>query len=131
MTNTSSPWREVLKNFYETRGSEIFFDLLVLFYARAANDLMIGFFFDGQDLHKIAKKQSEFLLKAIGISPSYSGKSPAHAHLHLAPILPGHFDRRTQILKSVLNDQRIEPKVVDAWLEFEALFRNAVVQQIE
>ncbi len=37
------------------------------FYARLERDVMIGFFFSGQDVSKIAEKQLNFLLKAMGV----------------------------------------------------------------
>ncbi|MEK7691242.1 MAG: group 1 truncated hemoglobin [Bdellovibrionota bacterium] len=101
--------------------------LLDDFYERASKDILIGFFFLGKDLSAIAQKQTEFLLRAMGQTDRYSGRSPAHAHLGLAPILGGHFDRRTVLLRNTMADHGLSPAAQDAWVQFEALFRESIV----
>src|SRR5690242_16732794 len=77
-------------------------EILRDFYRRMSQDVLIGYFFDGKDVDAIAAMQKEFLLRAMGATPSYSGKPPAQAHEKIAPILRGHFDRRLQILEATL-----------------------------
>src|SRR5262245_57121278 len=74
------------------------------FYKRMSADVLIGFFFDGKDTNAIAARQLQFLLKAMGATSTYSGKTPARAHDALPPILGGHFDRRLRILEQTLAD---------------------------
>jgi hemoglobin len=97
------------------------------FYGRMAKDLLIGFFFDGKDIHAIAEMQKGFLLRAMGGTPSYAGKPPAQAHAELAPILAGHFDRRLMLLSETLKDHGLRPEDVETWVGFENAFRDAVV----
>lgn len=97
------------------------------FYAQMAKDILIGFFFDGRDLQKIADGQSAFLYRAMGLTPGYTGKSPADAHTHLPPILSGHFDRRLKILEEVLTSEGLTEKQRLVWIGFENAFRAAIV----
>ena len=117
-----------LKRLYQHIGSEARLEAILKdFYARMKDDVLIGFFFDGKDTDEIARIQKQFLLRAMGVTPSYSGKPPATAHEKIAPILRGHFDRRLQILEQTLKDQGLSPEDVTTWITFENAFRDAIV----
>ena len=119
--------RTDLARVYKNLGGEAALQkLLEDLYQRFSKDLMIGFFFDGKDLNHIAGKQKEFLMRAMGATPSYSGKPPAQAHTQLPPILPGHFDRRLKILRETLQDHQLSPEDIETWIQFESTFRDAV-----
>jgi truncated hemoglobin YjbI len=98
------------------------------FYREMSTDVLVGFFFANKDLNAIADKQAEFLLRAMGASPSYSGKPPARAHENLAPILSGHFDRRLKILEGVLTRHGLNDEDIRTWIGFENAFRDAIVK---
>jgi truncated hemoglobin YjbI len=108
------------------RGPEHLDSLLQDFYQRMADDLMIGFFFAGKDIALIARKQGDFLKRALGMSSSYQGKAPADAHGNLPPILPGHFDRRLRLLEETLRQHQLPEDAIQAWLGFENAFRKAI-----
>ena len=117
-----------LKALYQKIGGEIQLkEILQDFYRRMANDVLIGFFFSGKDLDQIASQQQQFLMKAMGVSPSYSGKSPSQAHRELPSILTGHFDRRLRILEEVLHDHGLSDTEIKVWIAFENAFRSAIV----
>jgi truncated hemoglobin YjbI len=97
------------------------------FYARMAADVLIGFFFDGRDVAAIASKQKDFILKAFGGTPTYSGKAPADAHKALPPILDGHFNRRLQLLHATLLAHGLSEEKAQTWVEFENAFRSGIV----
>lgn len=99
------------------------------FYERMKGDVLVGFFFDGRDIASIASKQSEFLLRAMGILGSYSGRAPADAHGTLPPILTGHFDRRLKILEETLSAAGLSRDQIMVWIGFENAFRDAIVTQ--
>jgi truncated hemoglobin YjbI len=101
-------------------------NILQDFYARMASDPMIGFFFQGKNVKAIADKQKDFLLKAFGARPAYSGKAPADAHHTLPPILEGHFNRRLQILSATLVSHGLSPEKARIWVEFENAFRLGI-----
>ncbi len=101
--------------------------ILERFYAAMAQDLMIGFFFEGRDLHEISRKQAMFVLLAAGKTNIFEGKGPASAHAALPPILQGHFDRRLLILREVLAEESLSSGQIDLWVRFEESFRAVVV----
>lgn len=101
--------------------------LLGAFYEELASDLLVGFFFDSKDLSAIRTAQASFLLKAMGVTQSYSGHPPAKAHLKLPPILSGHFDRRLIILRKHLEAAGLSPEAIRTWIEFENSFRPGIV----
>jgi len=99
------------------------------FYKRMENDVLVGFFFAGKDISAIAAKQSEFLLRAMGLTPSYSGKPPANAHTEMPPILTGHFDRRLKVLEETLTSHHLKREQILVWIGFENAFRDAIVSK--
>lgn len=119
-----------LRALYTRVGSpERLYQIVRKFYERMKADLMVGFFFENKDLDLIAKKQSEFLLRAMGASPTYQGKAPADAHEKLPPILTGHFDRRLVILGELLTEEGFSESDVRTWVSFENAFREAIVSE--
>jgi len=111
----------------EIRTPERLLELLHAFYRRMAEDVMIGFFFDGRDLAKIAAGQRDFLLKAWGVVESYSGPGPIAAHAALAPILKGHFHRRLVLLEESLRADGASEALIAAWVNFERAFAPGIV----
>jgi hemoglobin len=117
-----------LKKLYERAGGEQGLgEILRDFYARMARDVLIGFFFAGKDVDAIAMRQKSFLMRAFGVSASYSGKAPADAHTELPPILRGHFDRRLQLLEETLRDHGLAAEDIRTWVGFENAFRDQIV----
>lgn len=116
-----------LQKLYRELGEARVRSIVLDFYARMEKDVMIGFFFTGRDIPSIAAKQTEFLLRAMGATPSYAGKAPADAHTALPPILTGHFDRRLKILEEALSAAGLTHEQVLVWIGFENAFRNAIV----
>ena len=112
----------------EIGGPDRITQILKVFYGELARDVMVGFFFEGFNLDSIATMQSQFILRSAGWRSDYSGRTPDRAHDKLAPILPGHFDRRIQILKSVLANEGLTQIQTEVWIEFEEAFRKLIVK---
>ncbi len=100
--------------------------ILARFYEKMSKDVLLGFFFDGRDVNAIALMQKSFLMRAWGVTQSYTGKSPAAAHSKLAPILKGHFDRRLVLLAETLREFHTNEVEIALWVNFEEKFRQAV-----
>lgn len=115
--------------FQKAGGEQGLQSLLEDFYERMSKDLLIGFFFEGKDLKKIAEKQKQFLMKAMGASASYSGLAPAQAHHKLPPILEGHFDRRLVLLREVLSNHGFSSDEINTWVAFENSFRAGITKE--
>jgi len=101
--------------------------LLLKFYERMALDSMLLHFFTDRDVAAIADKQGEFVLRAMGAVPTYTGKAPGDAHGNLPPIWTGHFNRRLVILRETLLGSGMSEADADAWVSFEDAFREAIV----
>ena len=117
-----------LKKLYQDLGEQKIRQIIRVFYEAMEKDAMIGFFFTGRNLVSIADKQTEFLMRAMGVLSSYNGKPPAAAHQDLPPILTGHFDRRLKILESVLKQNGLNQRQIETWIGFENAFREAVIK---
>lgn len=100
--------------------------LLAAFYARLAQDPIVGFFFAGKDLDAIVDGQLAFLGKVSGEVPDYRGRHPAQAHLGLPPIRRGQFDRRLVVLRETLEDAGVAAADIDAWLRIERSLRGRI-----
>ena len=101
--------------------------ILVDFYQRMHEDIIVGFFFTGKDLKHIAHQQGQFMLNAAGLIPRFEGKGPATAHVALPPILAGHFDRRIVILGETIRAHGLSSETEKNWLSFESAFRDMIV----
>jgi len=96
-------------------------------YDRLFDDPMIGFFFAGKDKEKLVEHQLWFTARFLGGPSRYTGRSLPDAHAAL-PILPGHFDRRHQILREVLEEHRVPAAVRDEWLRVDQSLKTAVIK---
>ncbi len=122
--------KPALKALYEhIGGEEGLRSILRDFYRRMSTDILIGFFFNGKDLDQIAEMQKGFLMRAMGATPSYTGKAPAQTHETLPPILKGHFDRRLRILEETLQTHGVSAEDIRTWVEFESAFREGIVSE--
>lgn len=129
-------WTEILATkhklksvFQELGGENRLEEILLDFYHRMKSDILIGYFFEGKDIHQIARNQKHFLMVAMGIQQSYLGKLPGQAHEKLPYILPGHFDRRLTILKETLESYHLSTDAIQTWIELEEAFRPVLVKK--
>lgn len=127
----SKPTKNSLIKFsviYQKIGKEEGLELILRdFYQRLTQDVLIGYFFDGKDLEHIIHQQKKFLMKAMGATRSYNGKSPARAHEKLPPIWKGHFDRRIRILEGTLQAHGLCAEDIRTWIDFENAFRDSII----
>lgn len=118
-----------LAGVFQSVGSEEkLFQMMRKFYQRMSEDILLLHFFTGRDLDAIAKKQTEFLLKAMGVSASYNGKPPAQAHDEIPEILEGHFNRRLVVLEQILREFGLSQNEIDLWISFENAFKSQIVK---
>ena len=111
----------------ELGGADKLEAVIARLYDRLFTDMMIGFFFAGKDKAELIRSQITYVEAHLGArGMSYEGPSIRKAHAHL-PILVGHFDRRHQILREVLEEFSVPEHVATAWLELDASLRDFVV----
>ena len=99
--------------------------LLVDFYKRVFDDVMIGFFFKGKDRARLVEKELEFALQLLGAGTEYTGRPIAEAHSE-HHIFGGQFARRTQILRETMADHDLPVPVREAWLRHTEQLRGRV-----
>lgn len=112
--------------FFERLGGDRLRTVLEDFYDRVFADVMIGFLFVGKDRQRLVDREWEMAARMLGgADVRYTGKPMREAHARV-PILGGHFDRRTQLLRNTLADHHIEQDIVDAWIEHTQALRAQV-----
>ena len=107
-------------------GPERVREILHRFYTRLFQDPIVGFFFHGQDIHKIVDGQHAFLMRAFQETEEFTGRHPSVAHVDLPPIRRGQFDRRLLVLREVLLQEGLDPKDVEAWIKVEEGMRGLI-----
>jgi hemoglobin len=112
---------------FDEIGEEPLRRVMRAFYDRLFEDPMIGFLFAGKDKAKLVEHQVWFTARFLGGPSRYEGRSIPDAHAAL-PILPGHFDRRHQILREVLEAHAVPAAVRDEWLRVDQSLRYAVIK---
>lgn len=116
-------------NLKDEVGEETLEKLVRDFYGRVFDDLMIGFFFKTVDLEQQAQNLIHYMSTHIG-TPTEKYRGPTIRKAHDAmPILPGHFDRRHQILRDVLEEYLVPAHVRKAWLDLDLALRNNVLKR--
>ena len=93
------------------------------FYDRLRADEDLGPFFEGADMEKLRRTQTDFLCEAAGGPETYDAEPVREAHLHV-PFTPAHIQRAVELLEQSLAafdvpDDDAE-KVVQAVAAFEA-----------
>jgi len=116
------------RNLAKNLNEETVRAILDAFYKKMSTDILLGFFFDGKNVDLIAERQGDFLLRAMGVRPSYTGLPPSHAHRKMAPILSGHFDRRLKLLEETLREFGLREDDISVWLGFENAFREPILE---
>lgn len=106
-------------------GEAVLRPLLVDFYDRVFDDVMIGFFFKGKDKARLVEKELELALRFLGADVEYTGTPLPEAHA-AHPIMGGQFNRRTQILRETMGDHGLSAEVQAAWLEHTERLRSQV-----
>ena len=116
-------------NLKDEVGAEKLEVLVHEFYQRVMDDLMIGFLFNKIDIEEQSQKLIHYMSTHIGTpTEKYRGMSVRQGH-EAIPILPGHFDRRHQILKDILEVHLVPAHVRKAWLDLDLALRNNVLKR--
>ena len=107
-------------------------ECLSVLYTRMKEDRMVGFLFEGKPLEAIVEGQVHLVCAVLGAPgfASYQGRSLPEAHREL-PLLPGHFDRRHELLREALAEVGVDEKVNAAWLEADTAWRRAILNSGE
>lgn len=85
------------------------------FVDRVFRDPMIGFHFARADRARVKRFEYEHAAEHLGAGVAYGGRPLRRAHA-AHRIMGGQFDRRSTILRRVLDAHRVPPDVRDRWL---------------
>ncbi len=97
-------------------------------YAAMFDDPMVGFLFVGSDKERIVTEQTKLVRRVLGDdSVVYDGESMPDAHRRV-PILPGHFDRRHQLLLTALAAHPLPERARARWIAMDLALRDAILK---
>ncbi len=85
------------------------------FVARMVDDTMIGFFFDGVDRERLARRELQLSAALLGADVRYEGRPVREVHAP-HPIFGGQFMRRRQLLREAFDRHGAPELVRDALL---------------
>ena len=111
---------------YDQIGHAFIAKAVAEFYKRAFADVLIGHFFFHSDISHITTQQIDFVSAMLGGPANYKGKPLKPAHKPFA-IRPVHFNRRQVIMREVLTDLGLDPKLRESWLATEEQFRQVII----
>lgn len=100
-------------------------ELVSAFVHRMANDLIIGFFFEGRDLNRVIAHERELLRGHLGRGNAYTGRALDRVHQPLG-INRGHFRRRHAILRNLCQEREIDEGVMARWVEREQALESMI-----
>jgi hemoglobin len=110
---------------FDRIGGDALRAVIVDFYDRVFDDIIIGFLFAGKDRSRLVEMEWQFTAKFLGADLPYRGRSMPEAHKRV-PILGGHFERRLQILRNTMADHHVDPEVQQSWIDHQLAMRALV-----
>ena len=112
---------------FETLGGREEVERLVRAFVHAsAEDFIVGFFFEGKDLERIIRHETEMAVAHLGGPSRYSGRPLRTAHGPLK-INRGHFRRRLAIMRTILLAEGTAEDIVERWLDANRALEGSVV----
>lgn len=112
-------------NLFSLIGPDRLRAVIVDFYQRVFDDVMIGFMFVGKDKQHLIDREYEFTAHFLGGPVAYTGRPIKEAHAK-TPIFGGHFERRLQILRNTMAAHNVDPEVVASVVEHQQALRTQV-----
>jgi hemoglobin len=112
-------------NLFAMIGGDALRAVIVDFYDRVFDDIMIGFLFIGKDKKHLIDREWEFTAHFLGGPVAYTGRPIKAAHAK-SPIFGGHFERRLQILRNTLVSHKVDAEVAQAWIDHQLALRSQV-----
>ena len=96
------------------------------FVDRVFDDVMIGFLFRRASKERIKRFEYQHAAEHLGANVRYEGRPIREAH-QPHRIMDGHFLRRREILRQVLERGGVPPDVLQEWLRHVDSLRDQVV----
>jgi hemoglobin len=96
------------------------------FYDRLVADEDLGPFFEGSDMEKLRRTQTDFLCEAAGGPETYDAEPVREAHLHV-PFTPEHIQRAVELLYESLDEFDVPDDDADAVVEAVAAYEEELL----
>jgi hemoglobin len=93
------------------------------FYDRLLTDAELGPFFEGADMEKLRRTQTDFLCEAAGGPETYDAEPVREAHLHI-PFTPDHIQRAVELLYESLDAFDVSEEDADAVVQAIAAYEE-------
>ena len=93
------------------------------FYDRLLVDAELGPFFEGADMEKLRRTQTDFLCEAAGGPETYDAEPVREAHLHV-PFTPDHIQRAVELLYESLDAFDVPEEDADAVVQAIAAYEE-------
>lgn len=93
------------------------------FYDRLLADAELGPFFEGADMEKLRRTQTDFLCEAAGGPETYDAEPVREAHLHI-PFTPNHIRRAVELLHDSLDAFDVSEEDADAVVQAIAAYEE-------
>ena len=116
------------KLFYLIGGYDTLRQVHKLFYDKVYTHPWLGKFFSKHDQQLIENQQTDFMAQKFGGPRNYLGKEPQYAHEHMY-ITQELFDLRQCILRTALEEAKVEAELIERWLSIDSAFQKQVVKQ--
>jgi hemoglobin len=93
------------------------------FYNRLLADAELGPFFEGADMEKLRRTQTDFLCEATSGPETYDGEPVREAHLRI-PFTPDHIQRAVELLYDSLDSFNVPEEDADAVVQAIAAYEE-------
>ncbi|MDH5580931.1 MAG: group 1 truncated hemoglobin [Bdellovibrionales bacterium] len=95
------------------------------FYDDIYADPTLSVWFKGVDQEHIEEQQTDFMQKAMGGDPIYTGQAPGMAHRHMF-ITEEHFQRRHILLEKAIKEYVHDEELIQKWLKIDRSFKAII-----
>jgi len=112
---------------FERIGGDALRAVLVDFYRRVFDDVMIGFMFRGVDRAMLIDREWELVAALLGAKVRYAGRPMRVAHARHT-IFGGQFERRMKLLRDTLRDHAVDAEVAQAWVDHALSLRGQITR---
>jgi hemoglobin len=100
------------------------------FYDRLLEDDELEPFFEGADMEKLRRTQTDFLCEAAGGPETYSAEPVREAHLHV-PFTPAHIQRAVELLYESLDAFDVADEDAEAVVQAVAVYEQDLLARPE
>ncbi len=113
--------------FEQLGGEPVLRALVNRFVDRMFADPMIGFMFQKANRARIKEKEYELAAQHLGGGVPYTGRPIGEAHAR-HPIMGGQFDRRLELLRSILVDAGVAAHITAHWIGYTENLRAVITR---